>query len=460
MKTATPELIALLADSKQFVMWETYTITLSNGNVVQYSTRDADAPMLPTVPEYNTSYLLDTFTGTGNLSTHIGEAGSNWAAVNYPPPLEDYLISGGALHLPQAGQDNIFLTQWAPNNTTLQDFFMEANLSCNVNGASVNIGVQSANTSAYMYAYADNNGSANVVYAKLRMDADGGLYDSGYVEMPVLANVPFTMRFEATANRTHGELFINSVSEANGTISSNHTLGSIGVSYMHLTCSYGSEGATLYSIAGDRIAPPPFFLDTFTGTGNLTTHVGETANPFVVYYIGTSIGTANMVLTGSGGVYNNTFVGEGQVLRSQYACIPSGTSDFYALADVSMRHNTEAYAYQMGVFLGNDADSTEVSLTLQKNGLGDGTPVTGSASLFDGSSYGNTFDAGLVNSGQVKRLLIEVTNLRKTFTYFLDGVQVGTTTRASSQTFDFIGLYVFSNADTNTIAHRVEGGPL
>lgn len=46
MKTASPELIALLAGARQFVMWETFSFTLPDGTQIDYSTRDPDAPPL------------------------------------------------------------------------------------------------------------------------------------------------------------------------------------------------------------------------------------------------------------------------------------------------------------------------------------------------------------------------------------------------------------------------------
>lgn len=45
MKTAAAALIALLANQNQYVIWETYTITLADGSVLTYSTRD-DVPTL------------------------------------------------------------------------------------------------------------------------------------------------------------------------------------------------------------------------------------------------------------------------------------------------------------------------------------------------------------------------------------------------------------------------------
>lgn len=100
MKNATPALIAFLAAAKQFVMWETYTFTLADGTVIEYSTRDEDAPPLPVAPPPAPEVTMhDTFTGNGTLATHVGEINAVWSLFEFsfppPPGLSDAIVSDG-----------------------------------------------------------------------------------------------------------------------------------------------------------------------------------------------------------------------------------------------------------------------------------------------------------------------------------------------------------------------------
>jgi len=56
MKTHTPELIALLGSSTQFIMADLYTITLASGTVLRYTSADVD-----------TSHAGQTFSARGPL---------------------------------------------------------------------------------------------------------------------------------------------------------------------------------------------------------------------------------------------------------------------------------------------------------------------------------------------------------------------------------------------------------
>lgn len=82
MKSATPELIALLATGS-FVMFDQYTFTLADGSEIVMSTRDPDA--LPAIsapaPPAETTFYFDTFAAApGSLLTaHTSDSGATYA---------------------------------------------------------------------------------------------------------------------------------------------------------------------------------------------------------------------------------------------------------------------------------------------------------------------------------------------------------------------------------------------
>ena len=61
MKPASAGLIALLADSNTFVMWEVYTITLVDGTVITWTSNDVGGSA--TGPVLDTGEATATLTG-------------------------------------------------------------------------------------------------------------------------------------------------------------------------------------------------------------------------------------------------------------------------------------------------------------------------------------------------------------------------------------------------------------
>lgn len=94
---------AFLAGATQFVMWEVFTFTLSDGSQFALSTRDGPVPTANAGGggggNAAVDYVLDSFTGTlgETLLTHVGEVGAAWTGIFGDGAGEWQLLGNGRL---------------------------------------------------------------------------------------------------------------------------------------------------------------------------------------------------------------------------------------------------------------------------------------------------------------------------------------------------------------------------
>ena len=131
MKPADPELAALLATHRTFVMWEEYQFTFANNDTVTFSTKDQDSTRRyeepPPPPPAGPTWLEDTFTGTASdtLATHVGEVGANWSDGTVATSSFALTGDGNVQHL--GGPGNVIASGVAPAGNT--NFYMEFEFS-------------------------------------------------------------------------------------------------------------------------------------------------------------------------------------------------------------------------------------------------------------------------------------------------------------------------------------------
>lgn len=337
MKTASDTLIAFLASGKAMVMWDTFTFTLADGTVLAYSTRDPDAPALPTAPPDTFDHLLDTFTGDTPFIDHVGEQAANWLAAN--PDRENdfdlFTVQDGALeNIGYAFPDGRFFTQWVPPGDEAS-IFMRANFSMESYGTAMSIGMQGDdfNRWAEVYAYVDNgNGGVGArVFLTAYFYSMTSNWNASMETSIIPSNDPFEVRFEITQNRRLMTVFLNDVSVMNGNLALGDSLGALDSSYIG-PIAPGSllrvneiEGGLLGSL---------FALDTFEGTGSLSTHVGEIGAEWAVSDASPVPSTAGALLNGSGGVYLSNLYSSQRFLAS--GNVPTDDTPLYVEIDVGM----------------------------------------------------------------------------------------------------------------------------
>jgi uncharacterized phage protein (TIGR02218 family) len=118
MKTHTPELIALLNSSTQFIMVDLYTITLTSGTVLRYTSADVDTPH-----GGQTFSARGPLIRRGQVRTVLGlEVDTLDITINASTTATAHLIDGqpfipaalgGALDGAQVLLHRAFLTDWA-----------------------------------------------------------------------------------------------------------------------------------------------------------------------------------------------------------------------------------------------------------------------------------------------------------------------------------------------------------
>jgi hypothetical protein len=111
MKQANAAVIALLADSKQFVMWETFTFDMPDGSQIVYTTYDQDAPAVVVA---GIDFMLDTFTGNGTLATHLPEIGTAWKLIADQSPITDFSLDGSGAVEAAVGSSSYLSTDGVP----------------------------------------------------------------------------------------------------------------------------------------------------------------------------------------------------------------------------------------------------------------------------------------------------------------------------------------------------------
>lgn len=304
---------------------------------------NTDLDGFPLIPPF---YLLDTFTGSGDLSTHVGENGANWTAV-YPPAtdLTLFTLTGNGEVFPNVvSASNYFASTYVPDR---DDFVLESKVRFLVP-------VPTAGTYTSIFALDDgdsylggeaqvqvqsfNGGASWRIYAGLYTANASEVTNPTQIVVDAAYDTPIVMRLEVSNGRKTYKMFINDVLLDTHThavappfpkitgfsMGSNVTAPSVYVDYV--------RGWTLPNLPPAVQVTPAvdFVLDTFTGTGNLSTHVGETGAAWTTAVTpGWGTDPSHFVLNGTGGV------------TSQYhgAVSPSGvvtTDEFFVEIDVNV----------------------------------------------------------------------------------------------------------------------------
>lgn len=271
MKAASDNLIAFLASGKAFVMWDTFTFTLADGTELVYTTRDPDAPPLPVeLPpsSYDNTYLLDTFDGTGNLSTHQGQAGANWpqfisqyATEDDPTKLDRFQLIAGVLQ-PETFETNGFM-ELSFNPSTANEsgsYFVAANVSFSTNGFSP-LTLYLADVDFLTYGYVSitpgNSGNgprlfvSGAFYGVAFNDTTAGIEtsyepDGSVVELKMVINNP-------TAVSPVLLLQVNGVTAWAGVIPGD-MLNTLERTFLFISNTSGVEQPLIYNISGGGLA--------------------------------------------------------------------------------------------------------------------------------------------------------------------------------------------------------------
>lgn len=301
------------------VMWDTYTFTLADGTVLTYSTRDQDAPPLPSdgpVPTFEA--LLDTFTGADSpLADHVGEQSADWAAVNELTDLENFSIANGALFTSSAFYIGPPIrSQWVPDGNT-SSFYMEANVSLDGGAGTLRLVAAtedfSAEASTELYIDNGNGGVGPRLFLRASMYGNSSTYDSGSLELPLEPDgTPHVLRMEVSSGRNAIEVLLDGVPEVSGNLAVGDSVGAVGFAGFQPT-AFAETSPVLYEISGGALLG--FVFDSFTGTGSLATHVGEVGAEWSIP-TGQAATLAGALLNGSGGVYLSNLYSEGRYMAS------------------------------------------------------------------------------------------------------------------------------------------------
>lgn len=336
MKEASDALIAFLASGKAMVMWDTFTFTLADGTVLTYSTRDQDAPALPTEgPPPTFDALLDTFTGSnGPLAGHVGEQSADWAAVNELTNLENFSIADGTLFTSSAFYIGPAIrSQWVPDGNT-SSFYMEANVSLSGGAGRLRLvaATDDLSRSATTELYIDNgNGGVGPrLFLLTAMYGNSSNIDSGGIELPIEPDgTPHVLRMEVSSGRNAIEVLLDGFSSMSGNLAVGDSVGALDFAGFQPE-SFAETSPVLYEISGGALLG--FVFDSFTGTGSLATHVGEVGAEWSIP-TGQSATLAGALLNGSGGVYLSNLYSSGLYKASGNA--PADEA-FFIEADVQI----------------------------------------------------------------------------------------------------------------------------
>jgi PKD repeat protein len=186
-----------------------YTITLKVTNVYGSDTtsQDIDVQVL---------FLLDTFTGSGNLSTHIGETGAVWTSQS-GQPLTWFPLSGGQVTLNQLATSGYVSASGTPSGL---NYSMEATVTFQDWTASL-----SEIPITYLFGVDDFNnffgfelditgqdlGSGKKIYLSLYTDNGSGGTSTTLVDTGMVAGVAFTAKVIVDTTGTIVTAYINDV---------------------------------------------------------------------------------------------------------------------------------------------------------------------------------------------------------------------------------------------------------
>lgn len=334
MKEASDVLIAFLASGKAMVMWDTFTFTLADGTVLTYSTRDQDAPALPTTPPPTYDELLDTFAGSGSFAEHVGEQSADWAAVNELTDLENFSVANGALFTSSAFYIGApIVSQWVPEGNT-SSFFMEANLS--LSGGVGSLRLRSFRTdfateaSSELYIDNGNGGVGPRIFVNASLYGASSSYSPGSVELPLEPDgTPHVLRMEVSGGRNAIEIFVDGNLAMSGNLSVGDSIGAQDYTGFQPS-AFAETSPIVYELSGGPLLG--FVFDSFTGTGSLATHVGEAGATWSVP-VGQTATLAGALLNGSGGVYLSNLYSDGVYLASGNAPVDEA---FFVEIDINV----------------------------------------------------------------------------------------------------------------------------
>lgn len=281
MKAASADLIEFLDSdaSRHMVMWEEFNFTLTNGSTLLYTNRDPDCALPPAPPPPSDATLLDTFAGSGNMATHVGESGANWPSVNDLGVLADIQVESNSIFSDVPGFDSlpIFAT-WHPSSA-VSDMRMTATCVVPGVGSYLYLGTTediAYNTSASCYTYVDNaanlSGPTVFVFASI-YGATSSATDSFEANRDPGSSM--TMALQLNFERDTLRVLVDGECRTELALDPGDSLLPQDLAYFRM-----SGQALMSLIEGNHYTPDPFIFlyDSFTAPrdgATLGNHIGE-----------------------------------------------------------------------------------------------------------------------------------------------------------------------------------------
>lgn len=459
MKEASESLIAFLESGKAMVMWDTFTFTLADGTVLTYSTRDQDAPALPTAPPDTFDHLLDTFTGNGTFEDHVGEQAANWLTANpgREADFELFTVQAGSLeNIDYAYPEDRFFTQWAPTDNE-SSIFMRANFSLSTYGSAFGMGMYGEDFDhwAEVYAYVDNgNGGVGArMFLATYFYSLTSNWNASFETSVVPSSTPHEVRMEITQSRRLMTVYLDDVPVMNGNLASGDSLGSIDGSYIAPIGGGSGSYLRVNELEGGLLGSL-FALDTFTGTGTLATHVGEIGAEWTVSSSNPVPSTTGALLNGSGGVYLSNLYSSQRFLASGNA--PTDNTPLYVEVDV----NLTADGYN-GQWLGCGIASEDLSLMAGIELFVFAMSPVVALQYFDGSWTEDVVSpVPEIVPYQVNTLRFELDDSRTLTRAYVNGIEVASHTFNSPLPAMARPVLYFGSAGETRPVLRFEGGEI
>lgn len=466
MKAATAELISLLASSKQFVMWEEFTFTLADGTTqIVYSTVDPDAPPVPLVqpppppPPAGDAWLLDTFTSDEEetLAVHVGEVGATWSTGTggYPEGPSGFQVIDGVTSVPSGDTGQVRASGLPPDDSS--DYYMELELFLASNVTASFSSTRVSGFKGFQLECSTFSGSniAVATYGSTDAETFSNSTDSGMafpgsaVAWVTVTGGRKVVRYGLGSGVGDNQLAEYTFADA---------LPTVDAVQMVMFGPFGD--ATASRIEGGAL---PWLLDTFSGTGNLSTHVGEIG----ATWSSESSDTADFELIGDGFVeFVSVGASTGGVTCSGLP--PDGTiSSYYVEANFVIPASAVGVG-TVGFYVGVFNIATEnFAFEVRVSSAPDSGTISLYALLFAGEDFDEhpTADTGFVVSNSPILLRAELSGAGSVLDVTLDGIPQATLTLAggppSSAQADTVYFELTKKAgESEPLMGPVQGGTL